>query len=244
MVDLYSPNVPAYQPNVGSYGFGVQPHVPMSSYGSQPVYAPSPYASSPLHYAPLNYAPSAYGPAASLHLLPPPVHNPYPSAQHEVLFDEQDDAEKPVNTRRMNSNVQSGIQQIGQGNMNLQGNIQQVGRRSSLQFQNSAPLTANEKRFQFMALNKIDDFPNDKHQIVRRSAQLSGISDPYKFTFHPLVTTEAAEASETVAPSEDKSPVNPDDKPKTVRRRSAQQSGSNNPYIFTFSPLATTTASK
>lgn len=52
----------------------------------------------------------------------------YPS---QVLMDENDGKEKVVSTRRMNSNVQSGIQQFGQGNINLQGNIQQVGQSSS-----------------------------------------------------------------------------------------------------------------
>lgn len=57
-----------------------------------------------------------------------------PAYSTGLLYDENDDekpAAKAVNTRRMNSNVQSGIQQFGQGNTNLQGNIQQVGRRSA-----------------------------------------------------------------------------------------------------------------
>lgn len=47
-----------------------------------------------------------------------------------MFYDELQDEVSPQ-TRRFNTNIQSGIQQIGQGNMNLQGNIQQVNRRSS-----------------------------------------------------------------------------------------------------------------
>jgi hypothetical protein len=62
-------------------------------------------------------------------LLPSPF-NPYQPTYPYLMFDEQQDEVSPQ-TRRYNTNVQSGIQQIGQGNMNLQGNIQQVNRRYS-----------------------------------------------------------------------------------------------------------------
>lgn len=66
---------------------------------------------------------------------PPVVSQPFigsPAAPQfsndaQFLFDEQSDEVKLTPSRRFNSNVQSGIQQIGHGNMNLQGNIQQVG---------------------------------------------------------------------------------------------------------------------
>lgn len=64
----------------------------------------------------------------------PSPYNPYASNYPlQMMYDEQqDDVSPPLSppTRRFNTNVQSGIQQIGQGNMNLQGNIQQVNRRS------------------------------------------------------------------------------------------------------------------
>ena len=74
-----------------------------------------------------------YSPQMSPIIAQPGIVSPYGST---LLFDEQSDEEKPVaktvvNSRRMNQNVQSGIQQFGQGNMNLQGNVQQVGRRAS-----------------------------------------------------------------------------------------------------------------
>lgn len=58
--------------------------------------------------------------------------SPYTPYQPTVLLDENEESQpKIINVRRMNSNVQSGIQQFGQGNMNMQGNIQQAAQRST-----------------------------------------------------------------------------------------------------------------
>jgi hypothetical protein len=83
--------------------------------------APSP----PSYYAP---APAPSPPVIGQAVLAPSPYNPY--SQPWVMLDEhQDEVSAP--SRRYNTNEQSGIQQIGQGNMNLQGNIQQINRRSS-----------------------------------------------------------------------------------------------------------------
>jgi hypothetical protein len=118
---LYSPNVPVF--TEPAY---VSPYSPQNFYGQPNLYAPNPYGPvlSPFPHSP--YTQGLYSPS---HYAPP---------LYPTLYDEQNDEEAPVNTRRMNSNVQSGIQQFGEGNMNLQGNIQQVGRRASqLQTANS-----------------------------------------------------------------------------------------------------------
>jgi hypothetical protein len=57
------------------------------------------------------------------------------SFPRQSMNDEQNEETKTVSSRRFNSNVQSGIQQIGHGNMNLQGNIQQVKHHHSSQLQ-------------------------------------------------------------------------------------------------------------
>lgn len=61
-------------------------------------------------------------------VIAPSPYAPYSALQ--LMYDELADDVSPQ-LRRFNTNTQSGIQQIGQGNMNLQGNIQQVNRRSS-----------------------------------------------------------------------------------------------------------------
>jgi hypothetical protein len=64
-------------------------------------------------------------------VLTPSPYNPY---QSWILYDEQQQQQQDEvspQSRRLNTNVQAGIQQVGQGNMNLQGNIQQINRRSS-----------------------------------------------------------------------------------------------------------------
>jgi hypothetical protein len=93
-----------------------------------PVYGP------PVMAAPM-YGPPVYGPPMM------PAYNPYVSS-YPMMWDEEVELEPMMYDegidggaviapmRRINSNVQSGIQQIGTGNMNLQGNIQQVNRRS------------------------------------------------------------------------------------------------------------------
>ena len=91
-----------------------------------PVVGP-PYLGSQLQYGPTS-------PIITQPVVSPSPYNPYvPTYPGQMMYDEQQDEVSPQ-SRRLNTNVQSGIQQIGQGNMNLQGNIQQVNRRSS-QFQ-------------------------------------------------------------------------------------------------------------
>lgn len=130
MAALSSSNVPVFVETS-------QPYAP-TTYVSAPLQTPQlAYDAPQLQYAPqLAYAP-AYNPLVyapgPLYQQNPPVYAPQytPTYSAPVLMDELSDEVTPVNTRRFNSNVQSGIQQIGQGNMNLQGNIQQVGRRSA-----------------------------------------------------------------------------------------------------------------
>lgn len=82
-------------------------------------------------------------------IMSPSPYNPYaPAYPSQLMYDEQQDEVSPQ-TRRLNTNVQSGIQQIGQGNMNLQGNIQQVNRRSSqLQQQQASFFLSQNNQYQ------------------------------------------------------------------------------------------------
>lgn len=93
-----------------------------------PIVGP-PFVGPPMMGSQVQMGPSAYVPQP---VMSPSPYNPYaPAYPTQLMYDEQQDEVSAPPTRRLNTNVQSGIQQIGQGNMNLQGNIQQVNRRSS-----------------------------------------------------------------------------------------------------------------
>jgi hypothetical protein len=113
----------------------------LNPYGISPSLSLAPSYGLPLNYGSV-YTPQVTPIVAQPGIISsyqPSLISPYQtgvvsSLQPTILLDENDEPKteaKPVSSRRMNSNVQSGIQQFGQGNMNLQGNIQQVGRRQS-----------------------------------------------------------------------------------------------------------------
>lgn len=102
------------------------PYVDRKGYYGAPLLGPALPVGPPLIGQPV-LSPSPYNPYSLM----------YPG---QMMYDEQQDDVSPQ-TRRLNTNVQSGIQQIGQGNMNLQGNIQQVNRRSTQSQQQQASLS-------------------------------------------------------------------------------------------------------
>lgn len=99
-----------------------------------PIYVEPASLQPPLFGPPLMGPPVASPPVVGHPVISPSPFNPYaPNYPMQMLYDEnQDEVSSQSQNRRMNTNVQSGIQQFGQGNMNLQGNIQQVNRRSSI----------------------------------------------------------------------------------------------------------------
>ena len=119
---------------------------PVPSYGP-PILGPPVWDQPPMMQPNVVGPPSMVGPP----IIGPPVmsqaygspspYNPYsPAYPVQMMYDEQQDEVSPAK-RRFNTNVQSGIQQIGQGNMNLQGNIQQVNRRAQAEQQLQASET-------------------------------------------------------------------------------------------------------
>lgn len=95
-----------------------------------PIYV-EPASLQPPLLAPVVGPPLVGPPVVSSAVVSPSPYNPYvPNYPISVLWDEQADDVSSNTKRRFNTNVQSGIQQLGSNNMNLQGNIQQVSRRS------------------------------------------------------------------------------------------------------------------
>lgn len=137
---MYSIRGPIYvepaslQPPFLAYGPQIDP------YGPQPGYAVGPAVVGPPMVGPPIVGPPVMGPAIinptpvyGQSVISPSPYNPYaPGYPVQMLYDEQQDEVSPPVRRSGNTNVQSGVQQFGQGNMNLQGNIQQVNRRSIL----------------------------------------------------------------------------------------------------------------
>lgn len=110
-----------------------------SMYGQQGLAVGPSMVGPPMVGPPMVGPPAVGSPYYGQSIVSPSPYNPYaPNYPNQIMYDEQQDEVSPQ-TRRLNTNVQSGIQQIGQGNMNLQGNIQQVNRRSQTQ-----PLQASQ----------------------------------------------------------------------------------------------------
>lgn len=141
----------------GQQGLAVGPPMVGPPMVGPPIVGP------PVVGQPITGPPGPYGPSP---------YNPYaPTYPNQMMYDEQQDEVSPQ-TRRLNTNVQSGIQQIGQGNMNLQGNIQQVNRRSQTQpLQASRTFQKQNNQNQRNGLDQDEANPMTRAQIMGRGKQ-------------------------------------------------------------------------